>query len=50
VEDFLDRAHALAVDGVWLESSFIPHYDTDYLADVKEKLDRYPGPRLCVGP
>lgn len=41
LEDFLDRAHALAVDGVSLESCFVPRYDTDYLAGVKEKLDRY---------
>ena len=41
LEDFLDRAHALAVDGVSLESCFFPRYDADYLAGVKEKLDRY---------
>ena len=41
LEDFLDRAHALGVHGVSLESCFIPRLDRDYLLGVKDTLDRY---------
>lgn len=39
LEDFLDRAKELEVDGVSLESCFIPSFDKGYLADVKAKID-----------
>jgi sugar phosphate isomerase/epimerase len=40
LEDFIDRAHALGVDGVSLESCFIPRRDDPgYLAAVKDRLD-----------
>jgi sugar phosphate isomerase/epimerase len=39
LEDFLDRAKELEVDGVSLESCFIPSFDKAYLADVKAKID-----------
>ena len=41
LEDFLDRAHGLAVDGVSLESCFIPNKDPGYLSSVKDRLDDY---------
>jgi 3-oxoisoapionate decarboxylase len=41
LEDFLERAHELKVDGVSLESCFIPRLDRDYLLSVKDALDRY---------
>lgn len=41
LEDFLDRAHALEVDGVSLESCFIPNKDPGYLGSVKDRLDDY---------
>src|SRR5579863_9605972 len=41
LEDFLHRAHSLGVDGVSLESCFIPHCERDDLLRVKETLDRY---------
>jgi sugar phosphate isomerase/epimerase len=41
LEGFLDRAHELRVDGVSLESCFIPSFDNAYLTDVKAKLDGY---------
>lgn len=39
LEGFLDRAKELGVDGVSLESCFIPSFDKAYLAEVKAKLD-----------
>ncbi len=41
LEDFLTRAHNLGVDGVSLESCFIPRTDAAYLKDVKGILDDY---------
>ena len=41
LEDFLDRAHELDVDGVSLESCFIPNKDPGYLSSVKDRLDDY---------
>jgi sugar phosphate isomerase/epimerase len=39
LEDFLHRAHELAVDGVSLESCFIPNKDPGYLRHIGEMLD-----------
>ncbi|MDC0934969.1 sugar phosphate isomerase/epimerase [Pirellulales bacterium] len=42
LEDFIDRAAELGVDGVSLESCFIPQKDdSGYLASVRERLDGY---------
>jgi 3-oxoisoapionate decarboxylase len=41
LEDFLERAHQLRVDGVSLESCFLPRFDRDYLLSIKDILDRY---------
>ena len=41
VYDFLDRAKALGVDGVSLESCFFPGYDEGFFKDLKAKLDAY---------
>jgi sugar phosphate isomerase/epimerase len=41
LEDFLKRAHALGVDGVSLESCFIPRFDRPYLSEIKGMLDEY---------
>lgn len=41
LEDFLHRARELKVDGVSLESCFIPNKDAAYLRDVKAILDDY---------
>jgi sugar phosphate isomerase/epimerase len=41
LEDFLARAHALDVDGVSLESCFLPGLDAGYLAHVRDLLDEY---------
>jgi sugar phosphate isomerase/epimerase len=38
-ESFLSGLEDLDIDGVSLESCFIPHFDADYLEGVKEKLD-----------
>jgi 3-oxoisoapionate decarboxylase len=39
LEDFLDRTHELDVDGVSLESCFIPNKDAAYLNHIKDVLD-----------
>ena len=40
LEDFIDRAHALVVDGVSIESCFVPgRDDPGYLAAVRARLD-----------
>jgi len=39
LEDFLKRAKELEVDGVSLESCFIPRFDDAYLSEVKGMLD-----------
>jgi sugar phosphate isomerase/epimerase len=41
LEDFLKRAHELGVDGVSLESCFIPSFDRSYLSEIKGMLDEY---------
>ena len=41
LEDFLKRAVELEVDGVSLESCFIPRFDLDYLAEIKGFLDEH---------
>jgi 3-oxoisoapionate decarboxylase len=41
MDDFLDFAKELGVDGVSLESCFFPSFDAAYLADLKAKLDQY---------
>ena len=42
LEDFLDRAKQLQVNGVSLESCFIPQReDPGYLSSIKERLDDY---------
>ncbi len=39
--DFLARARKLGVDGVSLESCFIPQFDAAYLSEIKGMLDEY---------
>jgi sugar phosphate isomerase/epimerase len=41
LEDFINRAHELKVDGVSLESCFIPKFDDSYLKGIKKMLDDY---------
>lgn len=41
LEDFLERAHALGVDGVSLESCFLPDYSPGYLGGIKKTLDDF---------
>ena len=41
LEDFIKRAHELKVDGVSLESCFIPRFDASYLSEIKGMLDEY---------
>jgi sugar phosphate isomerase/epimerase len=41
LEDFLRRARELKVDGVSLESCFIPRFDASYLSEVKGMLDEF---------
>jgi sugar phosphate isomerase/epimerase len=41
LEDFLKRAHELDVDGVSLESCFVPSYTKEYLSEIKGLLDGY---------
>ncbi len=41
MEDFLKRAKELDVDGVSLESCFLPSFDEAYLKDLKAQLDEY---------
>ena len=41
MDDFLDKAKLLEVDGVSLESCFFPTFDEGYLKDLKAKLDEY---------
>lgn len=38
-EEFLEKAIALNIDGLSLESCFIPRFDNDYLANLKKTLD-----------
>ena len=41
MEDFIKRAKELDVDGVSLESCFIPRFDKAYLSEIKGMLDEY---------
>jgi sugar phosphate isomerase/epimerase len=41
MEDFLNRAHELKVDGVSLESCFFPSTDLGWFKELKAKLDEY---------
>lgn len=41
LEDFINRAHELKVDGISLESCFIPKFDDSYLRGIKKMLDDY---------
>ena len=41
LEWFIKRAHELGVDGVSLESCFIPRFDSSYLSEIKGMLDEY---------
>lgn len=41
VQDFLQRAKDLDVDGVSLESCFFPGYDEGWFKDLKAQLDEY---------
>ncbi|MGE0074453.1 MAG: hypothetical protein CVV48_06165 [Spirochaetae bacterium HGW-Spirochaetae-4] len=41
LEWFIQRAHELGVDGVSLESCFIPRFDASYLSEIKGMLDEY---------
>ena len=41
LEDFIKRAAQLKVDGVSLESCFIPKFDSAYLSEVKGLLDEH---------
>ncbi|MEW5719400.1 MAG: hypothetical protein AB1817_12275 [Chloroflexota bacterium] len=38
VEDFLTRAHELGVEGVSLESCFLPSFDEDFLRGLADEL------------
>ncbi len=40
VQDFIERAKALGVEGVSLESCFLPHNDSGPLQNIKEILDQ----------
>ena len=41
MEDFINRAKELDVDGVSLESCFFPRFDAAYLSEVKGMLDEF---------
>ena len=41
VEDFIKRAKELDVDGVSLESCFLPRFDASYFSELKGMLDEY---------
>jgi sugar phosphate isomerase/epimerase len=41
IEQFLGRAHELGVDGVSLESCFLPRLDAEHLKDLRQMLDEY---------
>lgn len=46
LEEFLDRAHELGVDGVSLESCFVPSRDAGYLSHIRDILDDYKMDRI----
>jgi sugar phosphate isomerase/epimerase len=39
--DFIDRAHDLGVDGIAVESCFLPRFDQEYLSEIKGRLDQH---------
>ena len=41
LEDFIKRAKELDVDGVSLESCFVPRFDQGYLSEIKGILDEF---------
>jgi len=41
IEDFINRSKELEVDGVSLESCFIPRFDASYLSEIKGRLDEF---------
>lgn len=41
LEDFIRRAKELDVDGVSLESCFVPRFDQGYLSEIKGMLDEF---------
>ena len=41
LEDFIKRAKELEVDGVSLESCFVPRFDQAYLSEIKGMLDEF---------
>jgi sugar phosphate isomerase/epimerase len=41
LEDFLRRSKELGVDGVSIESCFIPRFDDSYLSEIKSMLDEF---------
>ncbi|CAB1062840.1 hypothetical protein D1BOALGB6SA_7622 [Olavius sp. associated proteobacterium Delta 1] len=41
LEDFIKRAKELDVDGVSLESCFVPRFDPEYLSEIKGMLDEF---------
>ena len=41
LEDFIQRAKELDVDGVSLESCFVPRFDPAYLSEIKGMLDEF---------
>ena len=41
LEDFIKRAKELDVDGVSLESCFVPRFDQGYLSEIKGMLDEF---------
>jgi len=41
LEDFIKRAKELDVDGVSLESCFVPRFDQEYLSEIKGMLDEF---------
>jgi sugar phosphate isomerase/epimerase len=41
LQDFIKRAKELDVDGVSLESCFIPRFDGEYLSEIKGMLDEF---------
>ncbi|UCE54996.1 MAG: sugar phosphate isomerase/epimerase [Desulfobacterales bacterium] len=41
LEEFIKRAKELEVDGVSLESCFIPRFDEEYLSEIKGMLDEF---------
>jgi sugar phosphate isomerase/epimerase len=41
LEDFIEFARSLAVDGVSIESCFLPSVEASYLADIRAMLDSY---------